>query len=118
MATPAVPFLVVLACVCLVYTYSVEDVWRTHSCYCMLMFGRTFAKLSCNLIVTTMSKSTIGIFDTIMLGPLVLVAFVLSKDTLAVYGLLGSVSEHCVLQVVDLVNVVQFVLFVMGVCRE
>jgi choline/ethanolamine phosphotransferase len=113
MATPAVPFVIVLAAATFVYAYSSEEVWRTHSCLCMLMFGRTFAKLSCNLIVTTMSKSRIGMLDSIMLGPCALVAFILLKDTLPL-----GLSEHCFLQMVDFVNVVQFVLFVVGVCNE
>ena len=116
MATPAVPFLVVLGCALFVYAYSGEDLWRTQTCLCMLMFGRTFAKLSCNLIVTTMSKSRISMWDSIMVGPCLLVVFVAVQGVLP--GVVPVLSERLVLHGVDLLGILQFLMFVVGVCRE
>eukprot|EP00794_Sanderia_malayensis_P012172 gene12172-13428_t len=70
--SPAVPIGIVLACVFYVFKHSHSNIFQEEPCIAILMYGIAIAKLSCKLVVATMTKHPVDMLDSCMLGPAVL----------------------------------------------
>eukprot|EP00112_Aurelia_sp_Birch-Aquarium-sp1_P001670 Seg1181.1 transcript_id=Seg1181.1/GoldUCD/mRNA.D3Y31 product="Cholinephosphotransferase 1" protein_id=Seg1181.1/GoldUCD/D3Y31 len=67
--SPAIPIGIVLACAFYVYKHSESNVFETSPCLVELMYGITIAKLTCKLVIATMTKHPLDMIDSCMLGP-------------------------------------------------
>ncbi|KAF5399031.1 Choline/ethanolaminephosphotransferase 1 [Paragonimus heterotremus] len=66
---PICPLLLVLGSAVLLATRSPSDIYHNHPCLFLLGFGAVMAKVSQNLVIAHMTKSSIALFDSVMLGP-------------------------------------------------
>eukprot|EP00795_Rhopilema_esculentum_P008613 gene8613-14625_t len=67
--SPAIPLGIVLACAFYVYKHSELNLFQTAPCLVDLMYGITIAKLTCKLVIATMTKHPLEMIDSCMLGP-------------------------------------------------
>lgn len=70
--SPAIPIGIVLACAFYVYKHSHSNIFQEEPCLTTLMYGTAIAKLTCKLVIATMTKHPLDMVDSCMLGPAVL----------------------------------------------
>lgn len=119
--SPTVPIGILYACAFYVFKHSSEDLFYKQPSLFMLAFGACTAKLTCNLIVASMSKSPLEMVDACMLGPCMLV-FKIYFDVDGVMSMFGmNLPENTELYMLYLIvffNLVQFVRYSSGICGE
>lgn len=117
--SPLLPLLVVIACSFVSFVYSEEELFAAHPCLFMLSFGCSFAKLASNLILATMSKSKLPLFDSCLIGPIGLATFtILQRFDVLSLTLDFVCEEYSVLLFITIINLASFLLFATCVCKE
>jgi len=118
--TPVVPIGIVIACAFYVYKHSTDNLFHTSPVLIMMMFGFSTAKITCNLVIASMSKSPLDMLDSTMLGPISLACFnYFSVQSLLSYVALDSViTEYVFLIALFVYSVLNFVVFSVQVCQE
>jgi len=117
--SPAVPLAVIFTCTFCVFRWSSENLFELHPCIFVLTFGSSVVKCTCNLIVATMSKSRLPLFDVCLVGPCVLVLWIFVRAHAVVHTIgIHGVSEYSILIGTGLFNLIQFLLFTSGISRE
>lgn len=119
--SPTVPIGILYACSFYVFKHSSENLFYTQPCLFMLAFGACTAKLTCNLVVAGMSKSPLDMVDACMLGPCLLV-FKIYFDVEGIVSMFGGSLpkdiELYMLYLIVFFNLVQFVRYSIGICKE
>ena len=119
--SPTVPIGILFACAFYVFKHSSEDLFYKQPCLFMLAFGACTAKLTCNLVVAGMSKSPLDMVDACMIGPCLLVCKIYFdvESIVTMFGLvLPQDIELYMLYLIVLFNLVQFVQYSIGICKE
>lgn len=116
--SPVVPLGILFTCAFYVYKHSGEDLFVSHPCLFMLTFGACSAKLTCNLVIASMSKSPLEMLDACMIGPCILTFFIYfgGNGILSMFSL--YLSEYYMLIGIFVFTIVNFVQFSVGICNE
>jgi len=107
--SPVVPLGIVLACAFYVYKHSESNLFQTAPCIVYLMYGATIAKLTCKLVIATMTKHPLDMIDSCMLGPCAL--------SFIIYFSL-PISEWHALVCILVFEVLNLMIFCSKVCLE
>jgi len=116
--SPIVPLGIIFTCAFYVFKHSGEDLFVSHPCLFMLTFGACSAKLTCNLVIASMSKSALEMLDACMIGPCALVFYIYfgGNGILSMVGI--HLPEYYLLVGILIFTIIHFVQFSVGVCIE
>lgn len=116
--SPVVPFGIIVASTFYVFKHSADNIFVECPCLFMMMFGTCTAKLTCNLVVASMSKSPVDMLDYCMIGPLLLATY----NYFGVQGILAMVGiplpEYYVLLATFVFSVLLFIRYSVCICQE
>ncbi|XP_065647239.1 cholinephosphotransferase 1 isoform X2 [Hydra vulgaris] len=116
--SPIVPLGIVISCAFYVFKHSGENIFENHPILFMLMFGTSSAKLTCNLIVASMSKSTLDMLDFCMMGPIMLSVYVYFGIEIYASYVNIPISEYYILLLGFLYTISNFVIYCVRICKE
>lgn len=118
--SPVVPLGIVIACAFYLYKHSGEFLFHTSPVLFMTVFGFATAKITCNLVIASMSKSPLDMLDSTMLGPILLACYNYFgvQTLLSLFGMGNLLTESMLLMALFAYTVLNFVVFAVQVCRE
>jgi len=116
--SPVVPMGIVTACAFYVFKHSGDDIFSLSPCLFMAMFGTCFAKLTCNLVVASMSKSHLDMLDVCMLGPIILACYIYFAVNSWLSLVNISISEYHILWAAFVFSLINFIRYSIGICQE
>lgn len=117
--SPTVPIGILYACAFYVFKHSNEGLFYKYPVSFMLAFGASTAKLTCNLVVASMSKSTLDMVDACMVGPCTLVFYIyFGVDGIFTSFGIKAFMEYNLLMFTLIFNLFLFAKYSIYICKE